>query len=70
MRSLRLAALLVSSVCFAQTSQPPATADEVKYLRFEECGTHCCERSEEELTTVNSGRCLTPCVSEEFRGLR
>ena len=34
MRRLRLAALLVSSVCFAQTSQPPATADEVKYLRF------------------------------------
>jgi hypothetical protein len=34
MRRLHLAALLVSCVCFAQTSQPPATADEVKYLRF------------------------------------
>jgi hypothetical protein len=33
MRSLFLAALFVSSV-WAQTSQPPATADEVKYLRF------------------------------------
>ena len=34
MRHTSLAALLLSSVCLAQTSQPPATPDEVQYLRF------------------------------------
>ena len=34
MRTTGLAALLLSAVCFAQTSQPPATADELVYLRF------------------------------------
>ena len=34
MRHTCFAALLLSGVCFAQTSQPPATPDEVRYLRF------------------------------------
>jgi hypothetical protein len=34
MRYLSLALLLISNVCFAQTSQPPATPEEIKYLRF------------------------------------
>ncbi len=34
MRYICPAVLLISSVCFAQTSQPPATPDEMQYLRF------------------------------------
>jgi len=35
MRNLCFAVLVISSVCFGQAvTQPPATADEVKYLRF------------------------------------
>jgi len=34
MRYICLAILLVSSVCFGQTAQPPATTAQLKYLRF------------------------------------
>jgi hypothetical protein len=34
MRYLAFAVSLVSSLCLAQSSQPPATPQEVRYLRF------------------------------------